>query len=261
MPLTEQDRAWHETYEQLGPVAREAVDTAYSTVFEAIRRTGHRAATDDRAEMLVAALTRFLVLSNPQDPDLMTRSDLDARQNMIEAALKHKDLFGTAATKVLIYRFGRSKSLAHVPVENVASLHRAFNEDLDREAKKDEARNEAIREIVENRHRRAGDSVVPTRAVGKHPDLGAPYGRSVDTPHGRQPVLVHESTPSGIEPPSHWPYLGRGQTGEFTAPDEDRKPVGGGGGFDGGGASGSWDSSSSDSSSSSSDSSSSSSSD
>lgn len=252
MPLTEQDRAWHETYEQMDPEARSIANRAIEAAQRVLRLNGLATAQDDRAEQLAAAVARYVVLSNPDLPDLlvntmrnavlahapakMGETERHARALMIEVAVKHKDLFGVAATKQLIFRYGHSRSLADVPMENVPALHRVLQGAIDRQAEKDDAYLAGVK---------AMNAVTPRgqgRIVAKHPDLGAPYGR--------EPVLVRESTPTGRNT-SPWsspePGVQVFDTGAFwnTPPsrDEETKVAGGGGSFDGGGASGSWDSS------------------
>ena len=59
---------WHEVYQNLKPAAKEIVDDAYMTVRKELTMSDMVAALDDRAEQLVAAITRYMIESNKPDP-------------------------------------------------------------------------------------------------------------------------------------------------------------------------------------------------
>jgi hypothetical protein len=70
MSLTPSDRYWHRVYEALPHDINDAIDAGWQHAVRAIRETGDLkllTAGDDRAETLVAAITRFVVESNPTD--------------------------------------------------------------------------------------------------------------------------------------------------------------------------------------------------
>ncbi len=70
MSLTRSDSRLHAIYEALPPAHRCAIDDAFTAAKDAIVMSDvdHLTwARDDRAEVLVAAITRYLVESNPND--------------------------------------------------------------------------------------------------------------------------------------------------------------------------------------------------
>lgn len=62
--ITEQDRLWHRLYDRLPKKAKEAVKAAFIGTNAVFFDHGFAACVDDRAESLVAAITRFLVECN-----------------------------------------------------------------------------------------------------------------------------------------------------------------------------------------------------
>ncbi len=71
--ITPSDRRYHRIYEALPHDLNDAIDAACTAARAAILDTGdlreHGIVTpgDDRAEVLVAAITRYLIESNPED--------------------------------------------------------------------------------------------------------------------------------------------------------------------------------------------------
>ena len=62
--LTRDDKQWHVIYEDvLTDIERAAVDDAYKAATFELRHAGLTLSGDDRAESLVAALTRYIVES------------------------------------------------------------------------------------------------------------------------------------------------------------------------------------------------------
>lgn len=62
--INAQDEKWHDCYENsLSNVERSAVDSAYRAAVVVLKAEGIPIANDDRAECLVAAITRFVVES------------------------------------------------------------------------------------------------------------------------------------------------------------------------------------------------------
>lgn len=62
--MTEQDRQWHKIYDRLPKRAKDAVKDAYNHVASKFFDHGFAACGDDRAEVLVAAITRYLMECN-----------------------------------------------------------------------------------------------------------------------------------------------------------------------------------------------------
>lgn len=233
MPLTEQDRAWHETYEQLTPQAKGAVDNAAGSLGRYLLFAGFRAAEDDRAEALVAAITRYLVLSNPHlgpDSILLQRqrgapeptfeSGLDRRLKLRETAIAHKDRFGTAATKKAILEVGHSKSLTDVVDDRVVPLTRHLQAEIDRSNELGEAYVAGVKA-----------NAASGQVVGMRPSLAHPYG---------QPESQVRRSDNMWSSDNYYQAL---IDTKFLEPDKPEKPTGHGGSFDGGGASGNYDAS------------------
>lgn len=61
--LTSTERHWHDQYEALPANTKEAIDEAWLTMSRELRAAGIACANDDRAEVLIAALTRYVVES------------------------------------------------------------------------------------------------------------------------------------------------------------------------------------------------------
>lgn len=60
MSLTQEAHKWHDVYEQLSRPVQDAIDKAFEAVIlELSQCTTGKFATDDRAEELVAAITKF----------------------------------------------------------------------------------------------------------------------------------------------------------------------------------------------------------
>ena len=57
--FTQTEREWHQVYEELHPDNREVIDNAVGHTVALFRDAGYTAATDDTAEQLVAAVTKF----------------------------------------------------------------------------------------------------------------------------------------------------------------------------------------------------------
>lgn len=70
MSLTPSDCRYHAIYEALPVIPRHGIDEAYRVATNVLTiGTDHlyKAPGDDRAECLIAAITRYLVESNPED--------------------------------------------------------------------------------------------------------------------------------------------------------------------------------------------------
>lgn len=67
MSLNAQDRLYHEQYEHLDDTTRTAVDNAFDVVVEQLRLQGLFCANDDRAERLIAMITRYVKESNENE--------------------------------------------------------------------------------------------------------------------------------------------------------------------------------------------------
>jgi len=65
--ITLQDRVYHDAYCGLPPAWKATVDECFREVRNSIERDGLKAASDDRAEALIAALTRYLEDSNESE--------------------------------------------------------------------------------------------------------------------------------------------------------------------------------------------------
>ncbi len=68
--ITPSEHRYHAIYAALPPAYRNAVDDAFTAAKDAIVMSDvdHLTwARDDRAEVLVAAITRYLIESNPED--------------------------------------------------------------------------------------------------------------------------------------------------------------------------------------------------
>jgi hypothetical protein len=63
MSLNGHDRAWHDRYVALPPPEKFFIDEAFRTLTKGMREEGIRPANDDRAEALIAAITRFVIES------------------------------------------------------------------------------------------------------------------------------------------------------------------------------------------------------
>lgn len=61
--ITSQDRENHNRYESLPPSEKMAVDDSFKEICETFQYYGFCWAKDDRAECLIAAITRFLLES------------------------------------------------------------------------------------------------------------------------------------------------------------------------------------------------------
>lgn len=75
MPLTKSDHHWHRIYSESSAEFTHVVDDAYSAVNRFIRTEAGpingeflKTCGDDRAEALVAAITRFVCECNPTHP-------------------------------------------------------------------------------------------------------------------------------------------------------------------------------------------------
>lgn len=60
---------WYEVYEKLSRRQRSPINDAFTAAHDAFRQEDARCGMDDRAEHLVAALTRYYVESNYADAD------------------------------------------------------------------------------------------------------------------------------------------------------------------------------------------------
>lgn len=59
--MSEESRKWHDYYEEsLTSIERKAVDASYKEVTENFLMRGIRVCGDDRAEELIAAITKYL---------------------------------------------------------------------------------------------------------------------------------------------------------------------------------------------------------
>lgn len=58
--FTDQDRYWHDMYEQSAERRKATIDEAFEAAQEIILMREGVAAKDDRAEQLVAAITRYV---------------------------------------------------------------------------------------------------------------------------------------------------------------------------------------------------------
>ena len=65
MPFTNDDKRWHTVYENLDTDTREAIEDAFDSVVHDLRSCGLVSKMDHTAEILIAAITRFVVCSNP----------------------------------------------------------------------------------------------------------------------------------------------------------------------------------------------------
>ncbi len=63
MSLTSEEKYWHIVYEELPKDTRDVVDAAYDAAVKVVTTSGFVAGQDDRAEALVAALTKYLLAS------------------------------------------------------------------------------------------------------------------------------------------------------------------------------------------------------
>ncbi len=74
--LTRSDRDWHAVYEALPEAYRDAIDNAYKAMRDVLVELPCQLYGDDRAEACVAAITRFVVASNPDNADVqLARKD------------------------------------------------------------------------------------------------------------------------------------------------------------------------------------------
>lgn len=74
MSLDKSERAWHDIYVGLPDSLRWAVDTAFGAATHELRKVGPTS-NSDQAEILVAAITRYMVES------LREKKEFDARQH------------------------------------------------------------------------------------------------------------------------------------------------------------------------------------
>lgn len=74
MTMTKEERYWHTVYETLPVfnqgVYQEAIDDAYDSLVFELRTSGLFCADDDRAERMIASITKYIFQS---DPELMER--------------------------------------------------------------------------------------------------------------------------------------------------------------------------------------------
>lgn len=56
-------RYWHEYYAEMPACDRQLIDSAYAAAIKDLKYSGLTCANDDRAEALVAAITRYVVES------------------------------------------------------------------------------------------------------------------------------------------------------------------------------------------------------
>jgi hypothetical protein len=59
MSMTKEATKWHGVYEEMTPAEQEVIDGAYSEVRRVLSWDGRCPANDDRAEELVAAITKY----------------------------------------------------------------------------------------------------------------------------------------------------------------------------------------------------------
>lgn len=67
--MTDRDKFWHHIYEGLPPESRDAVDEAFRAARESLKENFMLTEGDDRAEALVAALTRYVVECGNNEPE------------------------------------------------------------------------------------------------------------------------------------------------------------------------------------------------
>lgn len=64
MAMNKEQKLWHEVYENLEVSIKTAVDDSYKAVHDLLKsRTGKPMANDDRAEQLIADITRYYITS------------------------------------------------------------------------------------------------------------------------------------------------------------------------------------------------------
>ena len=63
MSLTKDDKHWHKVYESLDEETIETIHDAFDSVVFDLRIGGITGAMDDRAEILIAAIARYVVES------------------------------------------------------------------------------------------------------------------------------------------------------------------------------------------------------
>lgn len=62
MSINTQDKYWHERYEAMSKSQREDIDCAFGAAIESLKDSGYEGQLkwDDRAEALIAAITRYI---------------------------------------------------------------------------------------------------------------------------------------------------------------------------------------------------------
>ena len=63
--MNRDDKQWHDTYERLPEAIRGEIDAAYKQCAKVLRSGGMDLCNSDGAEAFVAAMTRYVVESNP----------------------------------------------------------------------------------------------------------------------------------------------------------------------------------------------------
>jgi hypothetical protein len=66
LTVTDQDRKWHAQYDMLPRKAKADIDEAYTAARDVLRRQGWSTNGDVRAEVLVAAITRYALTCRPE---------------------------------------------------------------------------------------------------------------------------------------------------------------------------------------------------
>lgn len=61
MSLTPEDRKWHDAYDTAPRDLKDRVDEAYGAAVARMREEFLKTANDDRAEALIAAITRYVI--------------------------------------------------------------------------------------------------------------------------------------------------------------------------------------------------------
>ena len=70
LTITEQDRKWHAVFDGLPKKAKADIEEAYYAARDVLRKRGWSTNGDVRAEVLVAAITRYAVTCRPQETPL-----------------------------------------------------------------------------------------------------------------------------------------------------------------------------------------------
>lgn len=83
MSLTKSDHYWHRIYEAAPRELHHVIDEAYTGVTDSIlaNSSSLRLKGDDRAEALAAAITRFIVESNPEHPAVIAALEAAAKED------------------------------------------------------------------------------------------------------------------------------------------------------------------------------------